>query len=71
MVLMDSPYDSWENEVLFEKIGARVLDLWLDTSSGHALNVQARTKYLRKTLDFMWNSALREKFNFYFQGVFC
>ena len=28
-------YDSGENEeVLFEKIGARVPDLWLDTSSG-------------------------------------
>ena len=31
----------------------------------------AWTKYLRKTLIFMWNSALRENFNFYFQGVFC
>ena len=31
---MDSSHDSWENEVLFVKIGARVLDLWLDTSSG-------------------------------------
>ena len=30
---MDSSHDSWENEVLFVKIGARVLDLWLDTSS--------------------------------------
>ena len=27
-------YDSGENEILFEKIGARVPDLWLDTSSG-------------------------------------
>ena len=27
-------YDSWENEVLFVKIGARVLGLWLDVSSG-------------------------------------
>ena len=33
--------------------------------------LQSRTKYLRKTLIVMWNSALREKFNFYFQGVFC
>ena len=32
---------------------------------------QARTKYLRKTLVCKWNSALREKFNCYFQGVFC
>ena len=32
--------------------------------------LQARTKYLRKTLIFMWNSALRERFNFYFQEVF-
>ena len=34
-------------------------------------DLQARAKYLRKTLLFMWSSALREKFNFYFQGFFC
>ena len=34
------------------------------------LQLQLRTKYLRKTLVFIWNSALREKFNFCFQGVF-
>ena len=28
-------------------------------------------KYFRKTLVFIGNSALLEKFNFYFQGVFC
>ena len=33
--------------------------------------LQLRTKYLRQTLVFMWNSALREKFNFCFSGVFC
>ena len=30
MILLDLPHDSWENEVLFVKIGARILDLWLD-----------------------------------------
>ena len=30
----NSSYDLGENEVLFLKIGTRVLDLWLDTSSG-------------------------------------
>ena len=35
--LLDSSYDSGENEVLFVKIGARVLDLWLDKSSGPQL----------------------------------
>ena len=34
-------------------------------------NVQPRTKYLRKSLVSMWNSTLREKFNFYFQRFFC
>ena len=34
MILLNSSQDSWENEVLFVKIEARVLDLWLDTSSG-------------------------------------
>ena len=34
MILLDSYHDSWENEVMFVKIAARVLDLWLDTFSG-------------------------------------
>ena len=34
------------------------------------IKLQARTKYLRKALAFIWNSAPREKFNFYFQVVF-
>ena len=34
MILLNSFHDFWENEVLFVKIGARVLDLWLDLSSG-------------------------------------
>ena len=40
------------------------------SSSSFVLELQARTEYLRKTLVFMWNSTLWEKFNFYFQGVF-
>ena len=32
--------------------------------------LELRTKYLRKTLIFIWNSALRGKFNFCFQGIF-
>ena len=35
------------------------------------LTLQARTKYLRKTLVFMWNGALRKKFNFCFSTIFC
>ena len=34
MILLDPYHDSLENEVLFVKIEARVLDLFLDTSSG-------------------------------------
>ena len=34
MILLDSSHDSCENEVLFVNIEARVLDLWLDMSSG-------------------------------------
>ena len=34
MILLDSFHDSWENEALFVKIAARVLDIWLNTSSG-------------------------------------
>ena len=33
IILLDLSHDSWENEFLFVKIRARVLDLWLDTSS--------------------------------------
>ena len=29
MILLDLSHRSWENEVLFVKTGARVLDLWL------------------------------------------
>ena len=32
MILLDSSHDSWENEILFVKIVARVLDIWLDNS---------------------------------------
>ena len=33
-------------------------------------NVQSFTKYWRKTVVFMWNSALWEKFNFWFSADF-
>ena len=33
--------------------------------------LQSFTKYLELTLVFTWNSALREKLNFYFSRVFC
>ena len=32
MILLDSSYDYWENEVLFVKTEARVLDLRFDKS---------------------------------------
>ena len=34
MILLDLSYLSLKNEVLFVKIGAMVLDLWLDMFSG-------------------------------------
>ena len=48
-----------QNKVKEEKVGllSMLLQLW--------------TKYLRQALVFMWNSALREKFNFYFGEGFC
>ena len=33
--------------------------------------LQSWKKYLRQALVFMWNSALRENFNFCISGVFC
>ena len=38
--------------------------------SGYSKNLQSFTKYLRQTLVLMSNSALWEKFNFYFSGDF-
>ena len=37
---------------------------------GCKMKLQPWTKYFRQTLVFMWNSALLEKFNFYFLAVF-
>ena len=34
-------------------------------------NLHWFTKYLRRTLVFMWNSAQREKFSFSFSGNYC
>ena len=34
IILLHSAHDSGKNEALFVKIRIRVLDLWLDTSSG-------------------------------------
>ena len=34
IILLDLYYDFGESEVLFVKIGTKVLELWLDTSSG-------------------------------------
>ena len=34
MILLDSSHDSWENEVMFVKTAARILDLWFDMFSG-------------------------------------
>ena len=36
-----------------------------------AKNLQSVTKYLRLSLVFKYNSALRQKFNCYFLGLFC
>ena len=43
----------------------------LKEPDGSCFHRQLYTKYLRQTQVFMWNSALREKFNIYFWGVFC
>ena len=34
LILLDSSHDSWENDGLFFKVSAMVLDIWLDTSAG-------------------------------------
>ena len=37
IIFLDSSYDSGKDEVLFVKIEAKVLDLWLDKSFGPKL----------------------------------
>ena len=57
---------------LFEKFSCYSLNLQelLVTLKNQTL-LQSWTKYLRQTLVFIWNSALQEKFDVYFSGVFC
>ena len=58
------------------KIESRYLKLRNELSAIRSMKTdfyrpQSFTKYLRLTLDFMGNSTLREKFNFYFSIFFC
>ena len=45
--------------------------VWDKLQAKNCLQRQPFTKNLRQTLVFMWNSALREKFNFFFSAIFC
>ena len=45
--------------------------VWGELESKKGFQRKPFTKYLRLTLVFRWNSALPEKFNFYFSRVFC
>ena len=59
ITLLDSSHDSWENEVLFLKIGAMALDLWLDMSSGPKcskcgfLGPDPKSRYFLRFHDFI------------------
>ena len=44
--------------------------LWYSNDAQPMKKPQSFTKYLRQTLIFMWNSALRGEFNFCFSGEF-
>ena len=43
---------------------------WTELKAKNCLQGQPWTKFLKKTLVFMWNSALWTIFNFYFSAVF-
>ena len=45
--------------------------VWDNLGSKKFVQRESVTKYLRLTLVFMKNSALRERFNCYFSGLFC
>ena len=44
---------------------------WGKLQAKNRFQRQPWTKCLRKTLVFIWNSALRDNFNFYFSEAFC
>ena len=52
------------NEIKFQ-------DVWGELEEKQCFQRQSFTKYLRKALVSMWNSKIRETFNFYFSAVFC
>ena len=59
-------------KTLWKALEQQKLEGGLDElESNTGLPRQSGTKYLRLTPVFMWKSALREKFNFYFSGDFC
>ena len=53
---------------IFKKI--KFEGVWGSLEARNVFQRQSRTKYLRKTLVFIWNNALQEMFIFYLQGVF-
>ena len=46
-------------------------EVWGELEAKKCLQREPFTKYLRQTLVFKWNNALREKFKFVFSAVFC
>ena len=66
-VVMLTMEKTCEKNVFSDMVEWSSKNLWKLISA----DVQPRTKYLRKSLVFMWNSALPEKLNFFFKGVFC
>ena len=55
----------------YKLFNADIVEFTCATSRAVILYLQSFTKYLRLTLVFIWNSALREKFNFCFLKGFC
>ena len=44
---------------------------WWRVKAKYCLRRKSWSKYLRQTAVFLWNSTLREKFNFYFSTIYC
>ena len=41
------------------------------SNSSNFFGLQSSPRYVRQTVVFLWNSTLRERFNFYFSIIFC
>ena len=72
-------HGDWDSSSLLEETKLNILKIFKESYLNNLnrlifvyfiINLQSLKKYLRQTLLFMWNSTLKEKFNFCYSGDF-